>query len=183
MKIPYSTFSISLIISTLPGLLAAMSLPALLDQDSPFNSLPEAQFRALGTDLALPDGGATVSALARAAPGGAFDPRDLEKIEARKLGYKPTWLVTRYPFYNLSWDITGLRLDSLHPDADQYPWMVIINGGSANFYEFFIDLKNNPQSTVRVLELDLPMTHYGHVEAPRQLADVFIQAVAWLTQK
>ncbi len=92
----------------------------------------------------LPDGGRTVSALAAKAPGGAFDPRDVAKLPAQELGYKAEWVVERFRRYNLDWDITGLRLTSLDPEAKNYPWFIIINGGAANFYEFFVDLKNRP---------------------------------------
>ncbi len=114
------------------------------DKKAVFVSLPEADFRALGEGFDLPDGGKTVTELAKAAPGGSFDPRDLEKIPAKTLGYKAEWIVERYKHYNVDWDITGLKLNSLNPDANRYPWFIIINGGAANWYEFFVDLKNNP---------------------------------------
>ncbi|PYR88499.1 MAG: hypothetical protein DMG19_08650 [Acidobacteria bacterium] len=116
----------------------------LEDHKSVFVTLPEADFRALGEGFDLPDGGKTVTDLATAAPGGAFDPRDLAKIPAEKLGYKAEWVVERYKRYNMDWDITGLKLTSLNPDANKYPWFIIMNGGAANFYEFFVDLKNRP---------------------------------------
>ena len=117
----------------------------LLDDDeSPYVSLAEADFRALGDRFDLPDGGRTVTGLARQAPGGAFDPREVAKTPAETLGYKADWIVERYSRYNLEWDITGLRLTSLDPDAKRYPWLFIINGGAANFYEFYVDLKNRP---------------------------------------
>ena len=34
----------------------------------------------------------------------------------------------------------------------------------------------------RVLAFDVPMTHYGHVEKPRQLAGGLVAALTWLTQ-
>ncbi|MEO6002212.1 MAG: hypothetical protein ABIZ04_21355 [Opitutus sp.] len=123
-------------------LLGGPSIPELLDQDKPFVMLAEADFRAL--KMTLPDGGKTVSDLALAAPGGAFDPRDVAKIPAATLGYKADWIVERYTRYNLPWDITGLKLTSLDPEAKKYPWLVIMNGGAANVYEFYIDLKNRP---------------------------------------
>src|SRR5256712_10164830 len=116
----------------------------LEDHKSVFVTLPEADFRALGEGFDLPDGGKTVTDLATAAPGGACDPRDLAKIPAEKLGYKAEWVVERYKRYNMDWDITGLKLTSLNPDANKYPWFIIMNGGAANFYEFFVDLKNRP---------------------------------------
>lgn len=115
---------------------------ALLDQDKPFTMLAENDFRSL--KIALPDGGKTVTALALAAPGGAFDPRDVAKIDRQTLGYKADWFVERFTRYNLPWDITGLRLTSNDPAASKYPWIVILNGGAANVYEFYMDLKNRP---------------------------------------
>jgi len=53
-------------------------------------------------------------------------------------------VVERYKHYNMDWDITGLKLTSLNPTAKNYPWFVIINGGAANVYEFYVDLKNRP---------------------------------------
>ena len=117
----------------------------LLDNDKAvFVSLPEADFMALGEDFVLPDQGKSVTDLALKAPGGAFDPRDVARIPAEKLGYKADWIVERYKRYNLDWDIPALRLTSLNPDAKKYPWLVVINGGAANFYEFYVDLKNRP---------------------------------------
>lgn len=107
-------------------------------------SLPEADFRRLGDGFDLPDGGKAVTDLAVKAPGGAFDPRDVAKVPVQTLGYKADWIVERYRRYNLDWDITGLRLTSLNPDAKKYPWLIIMNGGAANFYEFFVDLRNRP---------------------------------------
>lgn len=116
----------------------------LLDQDKIYVSLPGDDFLALGENFVLPDGGKTVTALAQAAPGGAFDPRDLEKIPAATLGYEAKWCVERFKYYNLDWDITGLRLTSNDPEAKKYPWLVIMNGGAANVYEFYVDLKSQP---------------------------------------
>jgi hypothetical protein len=118
--------------------------PLLDDPQAVFVSVPEAEFRSLGAELDLPDAGRNVIALANAAPGGAFDPRVLEDIPAAELGYQADWLVERFNRYNLYWDITGLRLTSNDPDAGNLPWVVIVNGGAANVYEFFVDLKNQP---------------------------------------
>ncbi|PYU23577.1 MAG: hypothetical protein DMG32_15925 [Acidobacteria bacterium] len=114
------------------------------DKKAVYVTLPEADFRSLGEGFDLPDGGKTVTELAKAAPGGAFNPSDLEKIPPKTLGYKAAWIVERYKHYNMDWDITGLKLTSLNPDANRYPWFIIINGGAANWYEFYVDLKNNP---------------------------------------
>ena len=110
------------------------------DPKAPYVSLDTPSFMSLGWDL--PDGGKHVTDLALAAPGGAFDPRELNKIPASVLGYKADWIVERYRHYNMDWDITGLRLTSNDPDAKKYPWLIIMNGGAANVYEFYVDLKN-----------------------------------------
>ncbi len=118
---------------------------SLLDNGkAAYAALGENDFRALANGVDLPDGGRTVSALAEKAPGGAFDPRDVAKLPAQELGYRAEWVVERFRRYSLDWDITGLKLTSLDPEAKNYPWFIIINGGAANFYEFFVDLKNRP---------------------------------------
>ena len=38
----------------------------------------------------------------------------------------------------------------------------------------------NPGIPIRVLVFDIPMTHYGHVEKPRQLAGGLVAALRWL---
>lgn len=118
--------------------------PLLDDSTAGFVSVAEADFRSLGQGFDLPDGGRVVTGLAEDAPGGAFDPRDLARVPAEELGYKADWVVERYRRYNLDWDITGLRLTSLDAGASDYPWVVIINGGAANLYEFYLDQKNRP---------------------------------------
>jgi hypothetical protein len=40
----------------------------------------------------------------------------------------------------------------------------------------------NPNAAIRVLVFDVPMTHYGHVEKPRQLAGGLVAALTWLMQ-
>ena len=42
--------------------------------------------------------------------------------------------------------------------------------------------KNNPNIPIWVLVYDVPMTHYGHVEKPRQLAGGLVTALKWLAQ-
>src|SRR5881396_251351 len=132
----------------------------LEDHKSVFVTLPEADFRALGEGFDLPDGGKTVTDLATAAPGGAFDPRDLAKIPAEKLGYKAEWVVERYKRYNMDWDITGLKLTSLNPDANKYPWfnvMIVTIPGNFKYggwEEPIQSLKRQPQY---LLDRDLPI--------------------------
>src|SRR5258708_32343577 len=78
----------------------------LLDDDKPvYVSLAESDFRALGEGFDLPDDGKAVTDLAIAAPGGAFDPRDVAKIPPATLGSKADWIVERYKRYNLNWEI------------------------------------------------------------------------------
>lgn len=113
----------------------------MLRQPQPYTTVPAGLFGRLGWDL--PDGGAAVKALADAAPGSAFDPRNLERLPAAALGYKASWHVVRYRDYNLDWDITGLKLTPEHPVAGM-PTLVIVHGGAANWYEFFVDPLNRP---------------------------------------
>jgi len=120
-------------------LLAVPTVAELLSEDRPYALLPASTFDALGSEL--PDGGRTVKAIADAAPGGAFDPKQLEK--ASGLGYRATWHVLRYRYYGLDWDITGLQLTPDMPDP-ALPTLAIIHGGSANWYEFFLDPLNRP---------------------------------------
>ena len=150
----------------------------LLDNSkATYVSLAEPDFRALGTDIELPDGGRAVTDLAERAPGGAFDPRDVAKIPAQRLGYKADWVVERFRRYNLDWDIGALRLTSLNPEAKNYPWFIIMNGGAANVYEFFVDLKNRPgwaqflAQKLNVMIVTIPGNfRYGGWEQP--IADV-----------
>lgn len=143
MKFSVSRYTaVCAVAASLASAAPAEKIHALLDQDKSYAMLGETDFRALA--LALPDDGKSVTALALKAPGGAFDPRDIAKIPAATLGYKAEWCVERYTRYNLPWDITGLKLTSLDPQASKYPWVVIMNGGAANVYEFYIDLKNRP---------------------------------------
>lgn len=113
----------------------------MLKQDRPYHRVPPELFDELG--WALPDGGATVKALAEAAPGGAFDPRKLESVPADKLGYRAKWHEVRYTVYGMDWDIPALQLTPTEPIPNM-PTLAIINGGSANWYEFFIDPLNGP---------------------------------------
>ena len=111
----------------------------MLAQQAPYHAVSPELFAGLGWDL--PDGGATVKALADAAPGGALDPRDLETIPVDTLGYRANWHEVRFRTYGLDWDIAGLQLTPKDP-LPGLPTMVIINGGAANWYEFFLDPLN-----------------------------------------
>ena len=111
----------------------------LLGREAPYHVVAPELFDKLGWDL--PDGGATVKALADAAPGGALGPRELESIPAATLGYQASWHEVRFQVYGLDWDISGLHLMPEKPQAS-LPTMVIINGGAANWYEFFLDPLN-----------------------------------------
>ncbi|MEX2494614.1 MAG: hypothetical protein WD448_00915 [Woeseia sp.] len=112
---------------------------AMLNEPAEFHRVSPAVFRKLGWDL--PDAGATVKKLADAAPGGALHPRDLEQLPAAALGYRAKWHELRYEVYGLDWDISGLHLVPQNPLANM-PTIVIINGGAANWYEFFLDPLN-----------------------------------------
>ncbi len=41
--------------------------------------------------------------------------------------------------------------------------------------------KANPQARIRILAIDAPLTHYGHIERPKPLAAVIIDAARWLS--
>ena len=114
-------------------------IPELLQEDREYSVLPGHELETWGWDL--PDGGRHVKALADAAPGGAFDPRGLESIRSADLGYRARWRVLRYTQYGLDWDITGLQLTPVNPEPG-LPTLAIIHGGSANWYEFFVDPLN-----------------------------------------
>ena len=112
---------------------------AMLADERPYHLVEPELFADLGWDL--PDGGTTVTAMADAAPGGAFDPRELADVPASTLGYDASWHEVRFETYGLDWDIGGLHLVPDMPAGD-LPTLVIINGGAANWYEFFIGSKN-----------------------------------------
>ena len=42
--------------------------------------------------------------------------------------------------------------------------------------------EKDPETNTRVLVFELPLTHYGHIERPRQLAGGLFAAVQWLLQ-
>jgi hypothetical protein len=147
----------------------------LNDEKSTFVSLSTPEFMSLGEGFDLPDAGKTVTELAQHAPGGAFDPRDVAQLSPEKIGYRAEWVVDRFKRYNMDWDITGLKLVSLNPDANKYPWFIIMNGGAANFYEFFVDLKNQPgwaqylAQKMNVMIVTIPGNFkYGGCEDPIQ---------------
>ena len=125
----------------LGGALSAETVPELLSQERDHAVLAADEFEGLGWPL--PDGGRAVKAIADAAPGGAFDPRRLEKAAPGDLGYRAAWHVVRYRYYGLDWDITGLHLSPNNPEPG-LPTLAIIHGGSANWYEFFLDPRNEP---------------------------------------
>jgi pimeloyl-ACP methyl ester carboxylesterase len=140
----------------------------LLSHDRPYAALPQSTFEQLGWEL--PDGGRAVKAIADPVPGGAFDPRRLET--AKGLGYRAKWHELRYRYYGLDWDITGLQLTPDKPDP-AVPTLAIIHGGSANWYEFFVDPLNGPglgqflAQRVPVILITIPgnYTHGGWTDA------------------
>jgi hypothetical protein len=71
--------------------------------------------------------------------------------------------------------LTTARLDTGHWDKDNPA-----NASTMQVANEFREL--NPGVPVRVLLFDVPMTHYGHVERPRQLAAGLFAALTWLTQ-
>ena len=159
------------VLCVLSGLLALPLLAGpeedlmqLYRREAVFTAVPDGLFQQLGWEL--PDGGASVKAIGDAAPGGAFDPRKLEAIARGRLGYQAKWHEVRYQYYGLDWEIGGLQLTPNQPVAG-LPTLVIIHGGSANWYEFFVDQFNNPAISqylaqkVPVLLLTIP-GNYKH---------------------
>jgi hypothetical protein len=128
---------LSVAIALIAGVTLAPSVADLLAESRSYVMLPADAFETLGWDL--PEGGRQVKAIADAAPSGAFDPASLETVTG--LGYRAKWHVLRYRFYGLDWDITGLKLTPDRPDPT-LPVLAIIHGGSANWYEFFVDPLN-----------------------------------------
>jgi len=41
--------------------------------------------------------------------------------------------------------------------------------------------ENNPEAAIRVQLFDLPITHYGHIERPREVAAGLLGAAYWVT--
>jgi len=113
----------------------------ILREPHRYHAVSPEVFERLGWEL--PDGGAAIKALADAADGGAFDPRKMEGLQSKDLGYSADWHEVRYRVYGLDWDITGLQLTPESPLPDM-PTVIFINGGSSNWYEFFVDPLNNP---------------------------------------
>ena len=159
--------------SATEAVLAAASaedeIVGMLAHEQPYHTVTPDLFERLGWDL--PDGGVTIKALADATPGGALDPRELQAIPADKLGYQASWHEIRFRVYGLDWDIPGLHLMPEDP-LPGVPTMVIINGGAANWYEFFLDPLNRPglgqylAQRVPVLLLTIPgnFRHGGWTE-------------------
>ena len=120
---------------------AEEELVQMLHEARPYHAVSPTMFDRLGWEL--PDAGTSVKALADDAPGGAFDPRKLEDLDASKLGYQARWHEVRYELYGLEWDIPGLHMNPENPMPDM-PTLVIINGGTSNWYESFVDPLNRP---------------------------------------
>jgi hypothetical protein len=68
---------------------------------------------------------------------------------------------------------TTARLDTGHWNAD------LSKARELLIAEEFREL--NPDTPIRVLLFDVPMTHYGHIEKPRQLAGGLLAALRWLS--
>jgi hypothetical protein len=113
----------------------------MLKIERPYHVVSSEQFERLGWNL--PDGGQSVKNLANNATGYSLDPRLLEALPADQTGYHSKWHEVRYEAYGLDWDITGLHLIPQHP-VENMPTLVIIHGGSSNWYEFYLDPFNNP---------------------------------------
>jgi hypothetical protein len=102
-------------------------------------------------------------------------------LQGNKLGIQPDevaadlFSTTRSPltgYRKMIW--TTAQLDDGHwdPDPAKARELQIANEFRAK----------NPNIPIRVLVFDVPMTHYGHVEKPRQLAGGLVAALRWLIQ-
>jgi hypothetical protein len=120
---------------------AVTDILEMLNEEKPYHTVTPRQFERLGWDL--PDDGMTVKAIADQANKGSFDPRVLENLDSSDIGYRAEWHELRYQHYGLDWDITGLHLVPENPVQD-LPALVIMHGGSSNWYEFFVDPLNGP---------------------------------------
>jgi hypothetical protein len=104
-----------------------------------------------------------------------------QALEGNTLGVKPDEVIgdlfttMRSPVigYNrMIW--TTAKLDDGHWDA---------NPADARELQVANEFrKANPGIPIRVLVFDVPMTHYGHIEKPRQLAGGLVAALQWLAQ-
>jgi len=76
-------------------------------------------------------------------------------------------------FQRMVW--TTAKLDRNHWNAEEP--MRSIEVFIANEYR-----AKNPEAQVRLINWDLPMTHYGHLELPQQLAAAHYSVVRWLVR-
>ena len=76
-------------------------------------------------------------------------------------------------FRRMVW--TTAKLDRNHWNAEEP--MRSIEVFIANEYR-----AKNPDAQVRLINWDLPMTHYGHLELPQQLAAAHYSVVRWLVR-
>ena len=76
-------------------------------------------------------------------------------------------------YRKMIWTVAGLDDGHWHADPAEARELQVANGFR----------RANPKASIRVLLFDLPMTHYGHVEKPRQLAGGLVAALTWLAQR
>ena len=53
---------------------------------------------------------------------------------------------------------------------------------AATTYFWTTRTAKNPDAPIRLINWDPPMTHYGHLELPRQLAAAHFSVVRWLVR-
>ncbi len=103
-----------------------------------------------------------------------------QALEGNKLGVNPDEVIPDL-FSTMRAPLTGYRkmiwttamLDDGHwnnkdPEKAREPMV-------ANVFR-----KNNPNIPIRVMVYDVPMTHYGHIEKPREMAGGMLTALKWL---
>jgi hypothetical protein len=104
-----------------------------------------------------------------------------EILAGNKYGIKPDDVI-RDLFSTMSPPLKGYRrmvwvvgsLDDAHWDPTPE------TARETNFAKYL--RQANPGSAIRVLLIAAPVTHYAHIERPRQLAAVLIGAVHWVMQ-
>lgn len=104
-----------------------------------------------------------------------------QTLEDNELGVEPEEVITDL-FSTMNAPITGYKkmiwtvaaADTGHWDEDLSKARELL---IANEFR-----EKNPNTPIRVLLFDVPMTHYGHIEKPRQLAGGLLAALQWLVR-
>ena len=77
-------------------------------------------------------------------------------------------------FQTMVWVVANYDRNHWLPEAPDESWEVFI---ADEFRQVL------PDAEVRILVLDLLMTHVGNLELPKELAGVFVETVKWMTRE